>query len=95
MVEPRTRRAMASTASKSPWLAIGKPGLDHVDAEPRELLGDLELLAHVERDAGRLLTVAQGGVEDLHVLGHGWLSLVGSQGCGAEGDPGNEKPPRP
>ena len=34
-------------------------GLDHVDAEPRELLGDLDLLLGVERDARRLLAVAQ------------------------------------
>ena len=27
-------------------------GLDHVDTEARELVGDLELLAHVERDPG-------------------------------------------
>ena len=33
-----------------------------------ELLGDLELLAHVERDAGRLLAVPQGRVEDLHLV---------------------------
>ena len=39
-------------------------GLDHVDAEPRELLGDLQLLGRVQRDARRLLAVAQGRVED-------------------------------
>ena len=39
-------------------------GLDDVDAEARELLGDLELLAGVQRDAGRLLAVAQRRVED-------------------------------
>ena len=38
--------------------------LDHVDAETRELLGDLELLGRVQRDAGRLLAVAQRRVED-------------------------------
>ena len=41
-------------------------GLDDVDTEARELLGDLELLADVERDAGRLLAVPQGRVEDHH-----------------------------
>ena len=46
-------------------------GLDDVDTEARELLRDLELLAHVQRDAGRLLAVAQGGIEDLHVISHG------------------------
>ena len=39
-------------------------GLDDVDAEARELLRDLELLLRVERDAGRLLAVAQRRVED-------------------------------
>ena len=41
-------------------------GLDHVHAEPRELVRDLELLLPVERDARRLLAVAQGRVEDLY-----------------------------
>ena len=59
----RSRRS-AATASKSPVAGDREPGLDDVDAEPRELLGDLELLAARERDAGRLLAVAQGGVED-------------------------------
>ncbi len=39
-------------------------GFDNVDVQPRELLGDLQLLLGVQRDAGRLLAVAQGGVED-------------------------------
>ena len=39
-------------------------GLDDVHAQARELLGDLELLRRVQRDAGRLLAVAQRGVED-------------------------------
>ena len=42
--------------------------LDHVDAEPCELLGDLDLLLRVERDPGRLLAVAQRGVEDLDAI---------------------------
>ena len=54
--------------------------LDHVDAEARQLLGDLELLADVERDPGRLLAVAQGGVEDLDVLAHGCSFWWGSSG---------------
>ena len=45
-------------------------GLDHVDAESRQLLRDLELLADVEGDPGRLLAVTQGGVEDLDVVAH-------------------------
>ena len=39
-------------------------GLDDVDVEPDELAGDLELLGIGQRRAGRLLAVAQGGVED-------------------------------
>src|SRR3954468_22939887 len=39
-------------------------GFDDVDAQARELVGDLELLLRVERDAGRLLAVAQRRVED-------------------------------
>ena len=46
-------------------------GLDDVDAQPRELVGDLELLGRVQRDARRLLAVSQGGVEDENaVVGH-------------------------
>ena len=56
-------------------------GLDDVDAEPGELLGDLELLGRVQRDAGRLLAVAQRRVEDQYSVGirrgHG-SSLAGS-----------------
>src|SRR4051812_45749414 len=46
-------------------------GLDHVDPQARELVGDLELLARVQRDPGALLPVPQGGVEDEYaVVGH-------------------------
>jgi len=38
--------------------------LDHVDAEPLELLGDLRLLMRVQGNAGRLLAVSKRGVED-------------------------------
>ena len=41
-----------------------KSSLDHVHAEPRELLGDLQLLGRVQRDARRLLAVSQRRVED-------------------------------
>src|SRR6202030_185433 len=43
--------------------------LDDVHAEPRELLGDLELLGRVERDAGRLLAVAQRRIQDQYPAG--------------------------
>ena len=39
-------------------------GLDDVDAERRELARQLQLLVDPHRKAGRLLAVAQGGVED-------------------------------
>ena len=45
-------------------------GLDVVDAETGELLGDLELLHRVEGDARGLLTVPQGRVEDDHLVAH-------------------------
>ncbi len=43
-------------------------GLDHVDPQARQLLGDLDLLAGVQRDAGRLLAVAQCRVEDVDAV---------------------------
>jgi len=46
-----------------------EPGLDDVDPETRQLLGDLELLRDVEGDARRLLAVAQRGVEDQYSVG--------------------------
>ena len=49
-------------------------GLDDVDAQTRQLVRDLELLGRVQRDPGRLLAVAQGGVEDDDPVGvHGLL----------------------
>src|SRR3954468_3225149 len=48
-------------------------GLDHVNAKPRELVRDLDLLLLVERDPRRLLAVAQRGVEDLYVI---WCAVV-------------------
>ena len=56
-------------------VAVGgdrEAGFDDVHAEARELAGDLHLLADVQGDAGRLLAVAQRGVEDLDVR-HGDL----------------------
>src|SRR5687768_3310781 len=64
----------------------GEAGLDHVDAEARELLRDLELLGGVQRDARRLLAVAQRGVEDddavVHVAPSGFLLLLFRSVCG-------------
>ena len=53
-------------------------GLDDVDAEARELVGDLELLARVERDARRLLAVAQCRVEDDDPVGVHWVAPISS-----------------
>ena len=39
-------------------------GLDHVDAQIHERLGDLQLLFEVHAAAGRLLAVAERGVEN-------------------------------
>jgi hypothetical protein len=41
-----------------------KSGLHDVDAEAFELLGDLRLLVRLQRDARRLLAVAQRRIED-------------------------------
>ena len=49
----------------------GEAGLDHVDLEPLELARDAQLLVLGHRGAGRLLAVAQGGVEDDQAVGHG------------------------
>ena len=48
--------------------ADGEAGLDDVDAETGELMGDLDLLVHVERETRCLLSVAQGGVEDVDAI---------------------------
>ena len=60
-----------------------EPGLDDVDAESRELLADLHLLARVEGDPRRLLAVAERGVEDQYALVgvlRGWGRAVGGHG---------------
>jgi len=44
-----------------------KARLDHVHAQPRQLLGDLQLFLCVQRDAGRLLPVTQRRVEDQYL----------------------------
>ena len=55
-----------------------KARLDHVDAQPRKLLRDLQLLLRVQRDAGRLLAVTQRRVEDQNsVVGGAWRRLSG------------------
>jgi hypothetical protein len=48
----------------------GEARLDDVHAHLVEEAGDLELLLVGHGGAGRLLAVAQGGVEDDHAVGH-------------------------
>ena len=64
MTGPLTSRAMVCTAAKSPGLLAGEPGLDDVDAQARQLMGYLQLLRGVQAAAGRLLAVAERGVEE-------------------------------
>src|SRR5439155_24071485 len=40
-------------------------GFDHVHSEPRQLVGHLQLGFRAHPEAGRLLAVAEGGVEDV------------------------------
>src|SRR4029077_20978910 len=57
-------------------------GLEDVDLQPRELLGDLDLLGLGQRDPGSVLPVAQGGIEDPHLIGaasyYAWLTHLSS-----------------
>jgi len=46
---------------------LRKTGFEHVDAERLQRLRHAQLGAAVEREAGRLFAVAQGGVEDAYV----------------------------
>src|SRR5438105_1092199 len=46
----------------------GKARLDHVDAEPRELSGNFELLWRRHRTSGRLLAVPQRRIEDQNAI---------------------------
>ncbi len=64
---PRDLRGDRLDGLEVVWRGDREPGLDGVDAQPRELAGDLELLAPIQRGARGLLTVAQSGVEDVDV----------------------------
>ena len=59
-----TSRPTARTASKSPSDAIGKPASRTSTPELGQLVRHAHLLGHGHAAAGRLLAVAQGGVED-------------------------------
>ena len=82
MVAPRTVSAISRTASKSPGEAIGKAGFDDVDAQIDQRLGDLQLFVEVHAAAGRLLAVAERGVEDRDVAGHGMCGVGEWSGTG-------------
>ena len=76
------RLAISCTAWKSPSEAIGKPASMMSTPIGVEQLGDFELLLVGHGGAGRLLAVAQGGVEDddavllgLGLRGHGMDSF--------------------
>ena len=66
----RPARAMACTASKSPGEAMGKPASITSTPSSLEGVGHLQLLGQVHAGAGRLLAVAQGGVEDDQAVVH-------------------------
>src|SRR5438128_10525542 len=61
-------------------LAVGgdrEPGLDDVDVQAGQLLRDLDFFGPSERDAGRLLAVAERRVEDADVIGYaGYLGYT-------------------
>ena len=66
-------------------------GLDDVDAQRVELPGQPQLLVDAHREAGRLLAVAEGGVEDDDVVSWGlhgpWLAPS------VDGPPGRRRQP--
>ena len=51
----------------------GETGLDDVDLQAQQLLCDEQLLLGVHGSAGRLLTVAQGGIKNCNLSSHGFL----------------------
>ena len=45
-----------------------KAGLDNIDLQPRQLVGDFQLFPHGQRGTGRLLGVPQRGVENIYAI---------------------------
>ena len=45
-----------------------KAGLDNIDLQPRQLVGDFQLFPHRQRGTGRLLGVPQRGVENIYAI---------------------------
>ena len=68
MIGPSTSRAIACTASKSPGEAIGKPASMMSTFSRASWWAISSFSVRVQRDARRLLAVAQRGVEDLYVV---------------------------
>src|SRR3990172_10038891 len=71
MAAPRTSLAMAVTDSKSPGEGGGggrEAGLDEVDPHLLQGAGDLQLLVGAQRNAGRLLAVTEGRIENQYLV---------------------------
>ena len=52
----------------------GKTRFDHINAKPRQLLGNGQLFLQVEAGSWGLFTIPKGGVEDQNaawIMGHG------------------------
>ena len=45
-----------------------KAGLDNIDLQPRQLVGDFQLFPDGQRGTGRLLGVPQRGVENVYAI---------------------------
>src|SRR5215469_1499925 len=84
---PHTTPRLVRLAIRPAEIALGRDretGLDDVDAHVVKQFGDLELFLVGHGGAGRLLAIAQGGVEDndavllgLWLRGHGNCSFFG------------------
>jgi hypothetical protein len=71
MVESLIASAMALHRLEVAVGAGREAGLDHIHPQALELARDAQLLVAGHRGARRLLAVAQGGVEDDELVGHG------------------------
>jgi hypothetical protein len=78
----RDRAGDVADAFEVPRRGDRKPGLDDVDAELHERLGDLQLLREVHARAGGLFAVPERGVEDADAAGgcHARLDRAGWAG---------------
>ena len=55
----------------------GEAGLDDIDAQGVQNVGDFQLFLKTHRGAGALLAIAQCGVEDIHAIGSGGVLRFG------------------